>query len=42
LTARGLRSVAIMPLGYRLHSQDWLETLTKVRRPLNEFVTEVK
>ena len=42
LTARGLRSVAIMPLGYRLHGQDWLETLAKVRRPLNEFVTEVK
>jgi nitroreductase len=42
LSARGLRSVAIMPLGYRLNGQDWLQNLKKVRRPLNEFVTEVK
>jgi nitroreductase/dihydropteridine reductase len=41
LSARGLRSVAIMPLGYRLNGQDWLQNLKKVRRPLNEFVTEV-
>ncbi|MEK0432682.1 MAG: hypothetical protein RL700_889 [Pseudomonadota bacterium] len=42
LTARGLRSVALLPLGYRLSGQDWLEPLVKVRRPQNEFVTEVK
>ena len=42
LSARGLRSVAIMPLGYRLNGLDWLQNLKKVRRPLNEFVTEVK
>jgi len=42
LSARGLRSVAIMPLGYRLNGQDWLQNLKKVRRPLNEFVTELK
>jgi len=42
LSARGLRSVAIMPLGYRLSGQDWLQNLKKVRRPLSEFVTEVK
>ncbi|MFM7800981.1 MAG: NAD(P)H-dependent oxidoreductase [Limnohabitans sp.] len=39
LSARGLRSVTLMPLGYRLSGQDWLEPLTKVRRPRNEFVT---
>jgi len=42
LSTRGLRSVAIMPLGYRLNGQDWLQNLKKVRRPLSEFVTEVK
>ena len=33
LRARGLRSVAIMPLGYRLADKDWLVNLPKVRRP---------
>ena len=42
LSDKGLRSVAIMPLGYRLSGGDWLENLVKVRRPLSEFVTEVK
>ena len=42
LSARGLRSVALLPLGYRLSGQDWLEPLVKVRRPRNEFITEVK
>ena len=42
LTARGLRSVALLPLGYRQSGQDWLEPLVKVRRPKNEFVSEVK
>ena len=42
LAARGLRSVAIMPLGYRLSGEDWLENLVKVRRPRSEFVIEVK
>ena len=42
LSARGLRSVAIMPLGYREADKDWLVTLPKVRRPSAEFVTEVK
>lgn len=41
LRARGLRSVAILPLGYRLADKDWLVNLTKVRRPLEQFVTEV-
>jgi nitroreductase len=42
LKARGLRSVAIMPLGYREADKDWLVNLPKVRRPASEFVTEVK
>jgi nitroreductase len=42
LRARGLRSVVILPLGYRQEEGDWLVKLTKVRRPLPEFLTEVK
>jgi nitroreductase len=41
LPARGLRSVAILPLGYRQEDGDWLVKLKKVRRPREEFVTEV-
>ncbi len=42
LRARGLRSVVILPLGYRQEEGDWLVKLAKVRRPLAEFLTEVK
>ena len=42
LNARGLRSVAIVPLGYREESGDWLVNLKKVRRPREQFITEVK
>ncbi|WP_426076280.1 NAD(P)H-dependent oxidoreductase [Janthinobacterium sp. PSPC3-1] len=41
LSARGLRSVVILPLGYRAGEGDWLQNLEKVRRPQDEFVTEV-
>jgi len=41
LTARGLRSVVILPLGYRADEGDWLQNLEKVRRPQEEFVTAV-
>jgi len=41
LNARGLRSVAILPLGYRASEGDWLVNLKKVRRPREQFVTEV-
>ena len=41
LTARGLRSVVILPLGYRAGEGDWLQNLEKVRRPQEEFVTEL-
>lgn len=42
LRSKGLRSVAIMPLGYRETDKDWLANLKKVRKPLELFVTEVK
>ncbi|HCX80694.1 MAG: NAD(P)H-dependent oxidoreductase [Curvibacter sp. RIFCSPHIGHO2_12_FULL_63_18] len=41
LRARGLRSVAILPLGYRADEGDWLQNLKKVRRPRDQFITEV-
>jgi nitroreductase/dihydropteridine reductase len=41
LQARGLRSVAILPLGYRAEEGDWLVNLKKVRRPREQFITEV-
>ena len=42
LKARGLRSVVIMPLGYRAEDGDWLVNLKKVRRSRDDFVTEVQ
>jgi nitroreductase len=41
LRARGLKSVAILPLGYRAEEGDWLNGAKKVRRPMDEFVTVV-
>ncbi|UTD29516.1 NAD(P)H-dependent oxidoreductase [Bradyrhizobium sp. WD16] len=41
LRERGLRSVAIMPLGYREADKDWLVNLKKVRRARENFITEV-
>ena len=41
LKDRGLRSVVIIPLGYRQEDGDWLVNLEKVRRPTDQFVTEV-
>jgi nitroreductase len=41
LGARGLRSVVIMPLGYRDEANDWLVNLKKVRRSNANFITEV-
>lgn len=41
LRARGLRSVVIVPLGYRQAEGDWLVNLQKVRRPRDEFITEL-
>lgn len=41
LKARGLRSVLLVPLGYRQVGGDWLFNLKKVRRAKDEFVTTV-
>ena len=41
LRERGLRSVVILPLGYRQEEGDWLAKLAKVRRPREQFITEV-
>jgi nitroreductase len=41
LRARGLRSVAIMALGYREAEGDWLVNLKKVRRPSEQFITRM-
>lgn len=41
LRERGLRSVTIMPLGYREAENDWLVNLKKVRRPKDSFVSVV-
>jgi nitroreductase len=42
LRARGLRSVVIMPLGYREAANDWLVNLKKIRRAPAQFITEMK
>jgi len=42
LKKQGLRSTAILALGYRDEKTDWLVKLKKVREPMNEFVTEIK
>jgi nitroreductase/dihydropteridine reductase len=41
LDERHLRSVVILPLGYRKTEDDWLAGLAKVRRPLDQFVSEI-
>lgn len=41
LKERHLRSVVILPLGYRKADSDWLVNLKKVRRPHDKFVTEL-
>lgn len=40
LRARSLRSVTLLPLGYRQEEGDWLAKLPKVRRPREQFVSE--
>ncbi len=41
LRARGLRSVTLLPLGYRAADGDWLLGMKKVRKPMAELVSEV-
>jgi nitroreductase / dihydropteridine reductase len=42
LRAQGLRSVTLLPLGYRDAANDWLLPLKKVRRPREDFIIEIK
>jgi len=41
LKERGLRSVILLPLGYRDTSGDWLLPMKKVRKPRDSIVTQV-
>lgn len=41
LKERGLRSVVLMPLGYRDEAGDWLAPMDKVRKTRDTIVTEV-
>ena len=42
LKAKGLRSVVMMPIGYRKADEDWLVNLKKVRRPKDQFVSRIE
>ena len=42
LKSKGLKSVTLLALGRRVPDGDWLSKLKKVRRPIEEFITEVK
>ncbi len=39
LKEKGLRSVVMLPLGYRKADEDWLVNLKKVRRPKENFIS---
>ena len=41
LKERGLRSVVLMPLGYRDEAGDWLAPMKKVRKSRDTIITEV-
>jgi len=41
LDKKGLKSVTILPLGHRDPENDWLMNLKKVRKPKEQFVTEL-
>ena len=42
LKDKGIRSVVMLPLGYRDAENDWLVNLKKVRTPKERFITELK
>jgi nitroreductase len=42
LKTKGLRSVVLLPLGYRKADEDWLANLKKVRTPSEKFITWIK
>jgi nitroreductase/dihydropteridine reductase len=39
LREKGLRSVVLLPIGYRQEDKDWLVNLAKVRKPMKDLVT---
>lgn len=41
LEEQGLKSVVLLPLGYREENNDWLVNLKKVRQDKNHFITEI-
>ena len=41
LQEKGLKSVTILPIGYRDEKNDWLVNLKKVRHPKERFITEI-
>ena len=41
LKKKGLRSVVMLPVGYRQANEDWLVNLKKVRRPKEDFVIQL-
>jgi len=42
LKEKGLRSVVMLPLGYRKTDEDWLQNLKKVRREKEDFIRWIK
>ncbi len=42
LREKGLRSVTMLPLGYRDEVNDWLVNMKKARHPQSEFIIEIK
>lgn len=41
LEEKGLKSITLLPLGYRDEQNDWLVNLKKVRKRREEFITEL-
>jgi nitroreductase / dihydropteridine reductase len=41
LSEKGLKSVTLLPIGYRDEANDWLVSQKKVRHPKEKFVTEI-
>ncbi|SFD39731.1 NAD(P)H-dependent oxidoreductase [Algibacter pectinivorans] len=42
LREKGLRSTMLLTLGYRNEDEDWLSSLVKVRKPMEDFVTVIE
>ena len=41
LPEKGLKSVIVLPLGYRDETKDWLVNMKKVRTPKEELITQI-